>query len=517
MRLSALVLNILVTGSLSVYSSQTLARTDNNDTRKIESQHDYAQRSYKAGFKSKRSSNLLERIRLGMQLPKPNPPVAIPLEPSALTISDTLPNNTATALNTTLSQNKPAYKNDPKEIARINTIITTASKPVLPEVGLLVADNSNNTTALITQAPVLTAEQQEALKKQQAEKQLAEQHRLERETLIYERVNKQLIRYTQNKNTLYEIIERSRPYLYHIVSGLTQYQLPSELALLPIVESAYQPTAQSPKSAAGLWQFIPSTGADFDLKQTEQYDDRLDITASTQAAMRYLSFLKRHFKGDWLLALAAYNCGLGAVDEAIKKNITAGLSTDYWSLDLPLETQDYVPRLLALSIIFADPARFNLKFPIIRNEPYFIQVRIDKEMDMQYLANKSFSEIAELAGLNYEQFNRLNPGYLQVGLNSTEPVTFLMPISNANTLQRHLNAVSKFVDADKAIPKNAPSTIRASTELAAYTAINSSHATKLATVSSPFISLNINANKTTPRIKQQPLVNALLSTNNTLL
>ena len=156
----------------------------------------------------------------------------------------------------------------------------------------------------------------------------------------YERVNKQITWYAQRPDYLRQVAERARPYIYHIVEKLSKNKLPLELALLPIVESAYQPTALSPKSAAGLWQFIPGTGNDFELKQSDSYDERLDVTASTQAAIRFLSRLKQHFNGDWLLALAAYNCGQGAVDAAISRNAAEGLPTDFWSLPLPEETRE---------------------------------------------------------------------------------------------------------------------------------------------------------------------------------
>ncbi len=190
-------------------------------------------------------------------------------------------------------------------------------------------------------------------------------------TIIDERIKKHIDFFRQKPGYLYQVTERARPYLYGIVEELSKKQLPLELALLPIVESAYQPEAQSPKGAAGLWQFMPATGNDYGLKQNEQNDERLDIQASTRAAIHFLTDLKTHYKGDWLLALAAYNCGQGSVDNAISKNLANGLKVDYWSLDLPKETQDYVPRLLALSHIFANPALYGLKFAPIKNEPYF--------------------------------------------------------------------------------------------------------------------------------------------------
>ena len=311
-----------------------------------------------------------------------------------------------------------------------------------------------------------------------------------------------------------QVAERARPYLYHIVDTLSKHKLPHELALLPIVESAYQPTAQSPKSAAGLWQFIPSTGLDFDLQQNDQYDARLDITASTQAATRYLSFLKQHFNGDWLLALAAYNCGLGTVDAAINRNAAEGLDTDYWSLRLPEETQEYVPRFLALSSIFANPDAHGLKLAPVRNEPYFVKVKIERKHDIEYLADKDFKEIAQLANLSYEQFNRLNPGYLNPKLSADGPFTFLMPAANAKQLHQQLASIAQFM--------NEPSTSTAThaplkrkdfsivdeqkTAFSMLTDITLPKGADLVKVSDPFLSLNLDANQTAPRIASQSVM-----------
>lgn len=325
--------------------------------------------------------------------------------------------------------------------------------------------------------------------------------------LANERINKQISWYSQRPSYLQEVAERARPYLYHIVSGLSASHLPAELALLPIVESAYQPTAESPKSAAGLWQFMPSTGLDFDLAQSERYDGRLDIEASTQAAIRYLSFLKRHFNGDWLLALAAYNCGLGRVDDAISSNRANGLPTDYWSLHLPEETQDYVPRFLALSSIFANPKTYNLKLPAVKNEPYFVKVKVDRRFDIDYLSKKQLTVIAELANLSYEQFVQLNPGYLKPTLETDEPFTLLMPASNAKQLHQHLNYVEQFI-AEPSI-SNAPLQQRAQADDAHNNlpmAVAASLPNKLPQFASPMLSLKLNTPQTTPRITNQPVL-----------
>jgi len=262
---------------------------------------------------------------------------------------------------------------------------------------------------------------------------------------VNQRIDKFIAAYTRNPDFLYRVAERAHPYLYHIVEELSKYRLPLELALLPIVESAYQPTAESPKSAKGLWQFIPTTGMDYNLVQRPDYDERLDIPKSTQAAIRFLSGLYHHFNGDWLLALAAYNSGQATVDNAISRNRAEGLPADFWSLNLPAETQDYVPRLLALSKIFARPASYGIKLPAIKNEPYFVKVKIDHEFDVNYLAEKEIATIAKLADLQHEQFARLNPSYLGATLSRKRSYDFLMPLGNANQLRQRLASIAQFM------------------------------------------------------------------------
>lgn len=329
---------------------------------------------------------------------------------------------------------------------------------------------------------------------------------------INERIGKQINWYAQRPTYLQQVAERARPYLYHIVSGLSANHLPADLALLPIVESAYQPTAESPKSAAGLWQFIPSTGLDFDLTQDENYDQRLDIEASTKAAIRYLAMLKRHFNGDWLLALAAYNCGQGRVDDAIASNKAAGLPTDYWSLRLPEETQDYVPRFLALSSIFSNPTAYGLKLPTIKNEPYFVKVKVDRKFDIDYLANKEFAHIAELANLSYEQFVKLNPGYLKPKPSVDGPFTLLLPVDNAKHLHQHLTHVAKFlaepivINARSALHKTPYSEANAPQDLTLNSVAALLH--NAPRLNSPLLSLNLDTNQTTPRIITQPILPA---------
>lgn len=160
--------------------------------------------------------------------------------------------------------------------------------------------------------------------------------------------------YIERSQHLLRAIERSRPYLYHIVDEVERRDLPMEVALLPLLESAFDPMAQSPKKAAGIWQFIPSTGRVFGLQQNAWYDGRRDVLAATRAALDYLQTLHRQF-GAWDLALAAYNCGEGCVARAIARNRARGLSTTYAALPLPTETRHYVPKLLALRNLINDP------------------------------------------------------------------------------------------------------------------------------------------------------------------
>ena len=258
---------------------------------------------------------------------------------------------------------------------------------------------------------------------------------------INERITRQMGLYS--KAYLNEISERARPFLFHIVDSLSKYNLPLDLALLPIVESAYQPTALSTASAAGIWQFIPSTGRIYDLEQNGLYDARLDVTASTHAAIRFLSGLRDRYKGDWLLALAAYNAGPGTVDAAMAQNHADGLDTDYWSLPLPAETQNYVPRLLALARIFSNPAGFGMKIRPLKNEPYFIKVKIDREADINQLVGKELIKVAKLANYDHHEFSLLNTAYRKPKLTKEIPLTFHMPIANANLLHRSLDFMAQ--------------------------------------------------------------------------
>ncbi len=239
--------------------------------------------------------------------------------------------------------------------------------------------------------------------------------------------------YVAHPSYLERTVDRARPYLYLIVAAVEARGMPTEMALLPIVESAYQPFAYSHGRAAGIWQFIPGTARHFGLKQNWWYDGRRDIAASTRAALDYLQSLHKSFSGDWLLALAAYNSGSGTVRAAIRYNRKRGRPTDFWSLRLPNETRDYVPRLLAISEIIAKPQRFNISLAPIPDTPHLTSVNIGSQIDLALAA--------DLAGLSLDEIYLLNPGYNRWATDPEGPHRLLLPVNVADKFIRKLQTV----------------------------------------------------------------------------
>ncbi len=233
--------------------------------------------------------------------------------------------------------------------------------------------------------------------------------------------------YSRHQAYFDRTIERARPYLHLIVSAIDERDMPMEIALLPIVESAFQPFAYSHGRAAGIWQFIPGTAKRFGLKQNWWYDGRRDILASTTAALDYLQQLNREFKGDWELALAAYNSGSGTVRKAIRKNKRRQKATDFWHLQLPRETRAYVPKLLALRAIVNDPASFGIRLASIPDEPYLATVDIDSQIDLALAA--------ELSGLSLEEIYRLNPAFNHWATDPDGPHRLLLPIEKVESFK----------------------------------------------------------------------------------
>jgi len=244
-------------------------------------------------------------------------------------------------------------------------------------------------------------------------------------------VDMQVNWYAQRPDYVERMTTRSQKYLYHIVEELEQRHMPTELALLPFIESAYSPQALSVAKAAGMWQFMPGTGRDYKLRQNMWQDERRDVLASTSAALDYLSRLHDMF-GDWHLALAAYNWGEGNVQRAIARNEAAGLPTDYENLRMPNETRNYVPKLQAVKNIVSNPQMYGLALPDIPNHPYFVTVTTARDIDV--------TMAAKLAGMSVEEFRSLNPSFAKpVILGATNP-QILLPFDNAASFQRNLSS-----------------------------------------------------------------------------
>ncbi len=235
--------------------------------------------------------------------------------------------------------------------------------------------------------------------------------------------------YATRPDYIQRMTERSGRYLFHIVEEIERRNLPMELALLPFIESAFNPQAVSSARAAGMWQFMPATGQSFDLRQNAFRDDRRDVLASTRAALDYLEQLHARF-GDWHLALAAYNWGQGNVNRAITRNQREGLLTTYTDLSMPLETRMYVPKLQAVENIVARPEAFGVQLPPIGNHPFFDTLTIERDMDVELIAN--------LAGVSERDFRTLNPSIKQPLVMAAGTPHILLPWDNAKVFEERL-------------------------------------------------------------------------------
>jgi membrane-bound lytic murein transglycosylase D len=230
------------------------------------------------------------------------------------------------------------------------------------------------------------------------------------------------------------MVERSRRYLFHIVEELEKRGMPTELALLPMVESAFNPMAYSSAKASGLWQFIPSTGRQYNLEQNWWYDARRDIVASTNAALDYLQYLHAMW-GDWHLALASYNWGEGAVGRAIDRNRARGLPTDYLSLDMPGETRYYVPKLQALKNLVRNPQAAGVDLAPIPNAPYFVTVTLNRDIDLRVAAR--------LADMPVDELVKLNPGHNRPVVATAVAPQLVLPSDRAEVFARNLERNDK--------------------------------------------------------------------------
>jgi len=247
-------------------------------------------------------------------------------------------------------------------------------------------------------------------------------------------VDMQVRWYASNPEYLQRAFGRADLYLYQIVTELERRNMPLELALLPVVESAFEPYAYSRARASGLWQFIPGTASHYGLKQDWWYDGRRDIVESTRAALDYLESLHQEFDGDWLLAIAAYNCGEALVERAVSMNVRAHRPVDFWSLWLPRETRAYVPKLLAMKRLVLEPAAYGLDISPIPNQPYFERVDTHGQIDLKLAA--------QIAGISPEELYELNPAFHRWATDPNGPYSLLLPVVAADVFSENLAQLS---------------------------------------------------------------------------
>jgi len=252
---------------------------------------------------------------------------------------------------------------------------------------------------------------------------------------VNDRIAKQRDAYLKNPAFLQQISKRAEPFLWLIVEQIEQNDLPLELALFPIVESTFDPFAYSPSGAAGLWQFMPVSGIRFGLKQDWWYDGRRDVMASTRGALQYVQVLHQYLGEDWLYTFAAYNSGEGRVERAINHNKKLGKNTDYWNLDLPKETTEYIPKLLALVDILRNHEKYGIELPNIPNKKALTYVDVGSQIDLAYAA--------ELADLSIAEIQLLNPGFKHWATSPNGPHKILLPNVVAKKFATNLAQVSK--------------------------------------------------------------------------
>ena len=251
----------------------------------------------------------------------------------------------------------------------------------------------------------------------------------------YEDMDRYRNRFIKNQHAVNRLSKSGQRYLFHTVKRAEELGVPVELALLPFVESEFDPYAQSLYGATGIWQFLPATGREWGLKTNWWYDGKRDVIASTEAALNFLLYLHQKFDNDWLLAIAAYNAGPGRVNRAIRENKEKGLATDFWSLRLPKETSAYVPKLLVLSELIKDPSSFGVTLPSIANRPYFTKIETPGQVDLM--------QAADLAGMTPEAIYELNPGFSQWATDPSGPHYLLLPTGIADRFLIQLSSLEE--------------------------------------------------------------------------
>lgn len=240
--------------------------------------------------------------------------------------------------------------------------------------------------------------------------------------------------YVEHDKYLNRLTGRASRYYHFVLHEVIKRGMPAEIALIPAVESSYDPFAKSPAKASGAWQFMPATGDHYGLKRNWWYDGRRDIVASTHAALDYLEYLHDYLDGDWLLAMAAYNAGEGTVGRAVKRNKKAGKPTDFWNLKLPRETRHYVPKILAISEVFKHPEKHGLALAPLADKPYFEIVDTGGQIDL--------SRAAELSGVELDEIYKLNAGFSQWATDPEGPHQLLIPVDNAARFKTELASLA---------------------------------------------------------------------------
>lgn len=254
-----------------------------------------------------------------------------------------------------------------------------------------------------------------------------------RDQYTHARVIKEVNYYNRYPLHMKKVSQQATPYYYYVLNEVLKRDFPSEVALLPVIESLYNPSAYSYGKASGIWQFIPSTATYLGLEINQWYDARRDVIDSTKTALDYLESLNKRFDGDWMLTFAAYNGGGGTVSKAIRKNREKGLATDYWSLTLPKETTHYVPRILAIAAIVENPAKYKVNIPTIANAPYFKVIKTKGQVNLV--------KAAKLANVKQDLFEKLNPGFNRTVTAPSGPHRLLVPVKNAEKLSLALNSL----------------------------------------------------------------------------
>ena len=335
-----------------------------------------------------------------------------------------------TGCNTTPLRTGSTVETTPDTAVAIDQEAIEPARPAADNTNIVTSDSADETDNTVTATPpqpsITPPEYQDIWKRISAGLRL-DRH-LDKRSVKYK-----LAWYSRNQDYLDRVADRARPYLYYIVEELKKRGMPLDLALLPIVESAYHPFAYSPSKASGIWQFIPSTGRIYGLKQDWWYDGRRDVVAATRAALDYLQKLHTEFNGDWLLALAAYNAGELNVARAIRRNQRAGKKLDFFSLRLPRETRGYVPSLLAVAELVAKPSQHGVHWKPIPNVAYFSPVNAGSQLDLAL--------VARLTDQSMDDVYTLNPGFNRWATDPDGPHVLLVPTNKAEAFSEKLAAL----------------------------------------------------------------------------